>query len=310
LSREAVTHIDLVRGLRSRLIKYNMKLQKNVSLAKQTTFKIGGRAKYFVSAMSSKDIIEAIKFAKKKSLPFFVLGNGSNALALDEGYEGLIIKIHNTKYKIQDTKVTAEAGTMLKDLVGAAAKASLTGLEWAAGIPGTVGGAVYGNARAFEGKMEDNIVVVQAFDAKSGETKKITKKQCQFSEKTSIFKKNKNLVILSVILKLKKGDKKEIENLIKDHLELRKQRHPLNLGSAGSVFVNKPGQEPSSYLIEKAGLKGKRVGDAQVSGKHAGFIVNLGGAKAKDVLELIKIIKKEVKNKLNVSLEEEIQIIK
>jgi len=117
LSREAVTHIDLVRGLRSRLIKYNMKLQKNVSLAKQTTFKIGGRAKYFVSAMSSKDIIEAIKFAKKKSLPFFVLGNGSNALALDEGYEGLIIKIHNTKYKIQDTKVTAEAGTMLKDFV-------------------------------------------------------------------------------------------------------------------------------------------------------------------------------------------------
>ena len=167
-----------------------------------------------------------------------------------------------------------------------------------------------GNNTAFEGKIEHNVEQVEFLDVKTGEVKKISKQECQFSEKNSIFKMDKNLIILSVALKLKKGNKQEIEKTIKQHLEIRKQKHPLDLASAGSVFVNQPGQEPSSSLIEKAGLKGKRVGNVQVSEKHAGFIVNLGGAKSEHVLELIKVVKKQVKDKLSVSLKEEIQIIK
>lgn len=287
-----------------------MKLQKDISLACYTTFKIGGKSEYFVSAENKKDIVDAVRFAKEKNLPLFMLGAGSNVLALDEGYKGMVIKIDNDKYEVSGTRIKAEAGAMIRDLVNAAAEASLTGLEWAAGIPGTIGGAVFGNAKAFEGKTEDSIEEVEVFDIETEKTKKITREECGFSEKQSIFKKNKNLAILSVVLKLEKGDKDEIEKLVKEHINTRKQRHPLDFGSAGSIFVNKPGREPSSYLIEKAGLKGRKIGGAQVSEKHSGFIVNLGTASSKDVLELIKVVKKEVKNKLGVDLEEEVQIIK
>lgn len=287
-----------------------MKIQENISLAEHTTFKIGGKARYFVVAEKEQDIIEAIKFSEEKNVPFFILGEGSNVLAQDKGYEGIIVKNQNSELKINDLEITAGSGAMLKDLIDFSAESSLTGLEWAAGVPGTIGGAVYGNAQAFEGRMEQNVKEVNVFNVGTERMEKIAKQECQFSEKYSIFKKNKNLIILSAILRFKEGSKEKIKKTIKEHLELREQKHPLNLPSAGSVFVNKVGGKPSSYLIEKAGLMGKRVGNVQVSEKHAGFIVNLGGAKSEDVLELIKIIKKQVKDKFNVSLKEEIQIIK
>jgi len=287
-----------------------MKIQKNISLAKFTTFKIGGKAKYFVKVKTKKDIVEAVKFARENKLRFFVLGGGANSLALDEGFNGLIIRIRNSKFEIRKSKIIAGAGTLLKNLVSASAGASLSGLEWAAGIPASLGGSVYGNAQAFSFNMADIIEEVEVLDSKDYKVRKLNNKQCEFSEKNSIFKRNKNLIILSAVLKLKKGEKEEIKKIIREHLDLRKERHPLDYPSAGSVFVNKPDREPSSYLIEKAGLKGRKVGNAQVSEKHAGFIVNLGGATCKDVLELIKIIKKEVKNKFKISLKEEIQIIK
>ena len=271
-----------------------MKFQNNISLAKHTSFKIGGPARYFCVAKNKKDLIKAIKWAKQKKAPFFVLGGGSNVLALDKGYNGLVIKFETSK---------------LEDLVKSSAKKSLTGLEWAAGIPGTVGGAVYGNAQAFDIKMSDIIKSVEVLDVKTLKIKSLLKKQCQFSAKKSIFKENKNLIILSVLLKLKKGNKERIRKEIKEHFNLRKQKHPLNFSSAGSIFVNKAGGLASSYLIEKAGLKGTKVGGAMVSKKHAGFIVNTGKAKAKDVLDLIKIIKQKVKSKFGITLKEEIQII-
>lgn len=291
-------------------ISNGVNIKENVSLAEHTTFKIGGKARYFVLADNKEDIIEAIRFSKEKNISFFILGQGANTLALDEGYKGLVIKVQGSKFQVQDSEIIAEAGALLKDLVDLSVKASLSGLEWAAGIPGTIGGAVYGNAKAFEGKTEDNVKEVELLDIETGKIKKINNKECQFTEKNSIFKKNKNLIILSVVLKLKKGYKEEIEKVIEDRISLRKERHPLDFPSAGSVFVNKVGKKPSSYLIEKAGLKGKKVGGAKVSEKHAGFIVNTGGASSKDVLELIKIVKKQVKDKFNVSLKEEIQIIK
>jgi len=286
-----------------------MDIKENISLAKHTTFKIGGPARYFCIAKSKRDLIEAIKWAKQKKVPFFVLGGGSNVLALDQGYNGLVIKIHNSRFIIHNSNINVEAGTKLKDLVNFSAKNYLTGLEWAAGIPGTVGGAVYGNAQAFDIKMSDIVKSVEVLNVGTLATRTLNKKQCQFSAKNSIFKKNKNLIILSIVLSLKKGNKEKIQKEIKEHLSIRKQRHPLDSPSAGSIFVNKTGTDPSSYLIEKAGLKGTRVGGAKVSEKHAGFIVNTGKAKAKDVLDLIKIIKQKVKSKFGITLKEEIQVI-
>jgi len=292
-----------------------MRFQENVLLSKHTTFKIGGPAKYFCIAGNKEDLIKAIKKAKELKMPFFILGKGSNALALDRGYEGIVIKVQSSKFKVQSQKskfktVYAEAGVKLGDIIKLTAEKSLTGLEWAVGIPGTVGGAVYGNAQAFNIKMSDIIKSVEIFDVKTLKIKTLIKKECDFSEKHTVFKKNKNLIILSAVLKLKNGKKKEIQKAIKKHLDYRKKNHPWKFPSAGSVFVNKAGGPPSAYLIEKCGLKGIKVGGTKVSEKHAGFIVNTGKAKARDVFKLIKIIKQKVKSKFRIDLEEEIQIIK
>ena len=285
--------------------------QENISLAGEINFKLGGKARYFFSAKSKSEIIEAVKLAKKENLKFYILGGGSNILAADEGYNGLVLKIHNSKFIIHNSKIMAESGTLLNDIVEGAAQNSLSGLEWAAGIPGEIGGAIYGNAQAFGENMAGLIEEVESFDASDLKIKKLKKGECDYSEKTSIFKKNKNLIILSAVLNLKKGDKKEIIKKMKEHWDLRREKHPLNYPSAGSMFVNcPPPAPPSSYLIEKAGLKGLRVGDAMVSEKHAGFVINLGKATCKDVLELVNKIKKEVKEKSGFELEQEVQIIK
>ncbi|MBM3250617.1 MAG: UDP-N-acetylmuramate dehydrogenase [Candidatus Nealsonbacteria bacterium] len=312
-----------IQNLKFRKLKKELPgVQKKTLLSEHTTFKIGGPAKYFFIAKNKNELIEAIKWAKEKKLPLFVLGGGSNVLALDQGFDGLVIKVQSSNFKIftphqskdwcgaKSKIIYAEAGAGIKDLVELTERKSLTGFEWAAGIPGTIGGAVYGNAQAFDGKMSDAIKSVEILDAKNFKIKNLLKKQCQLSLKNSIFKKNKDFIILSVILKLKKGDKRKIQKKIKENLDLRRRRHPLNFPSAGSVFINKSKKFPSSFLIEQCGLKGKRVGDAYVSEKHSGFIVNLGKAKAKDILELIKIIKKEVRKKFKINLKEEIRMIK
>lgn len=291
-----------------------MDIKENISLAKHTTFKIGGPARYFCITKNKEDLIKAVKKAKELNLPFFILGGGSNVLALDQGYKGIVIKVQSSKFKTQSHNskpktIYAESGVKLKDLVNFSAKNSLTGLEWAVGIPGTVGGAVYGNVQAFDIKMSDIIKSVEVLDVKTLKIKNLLKKQCQFSAKNSIFKKNKNLIILSVVLSLKQGNKEKVQKEIKNYLSIRKQRHLFNFPSAGSIFINKLGGLPSSYLIEKAGLKGIKKGGAKVSEKHAGFIINTGEAKAKDVLDLIKIIKQKVKSKFGITLKEEIQII-
>jgi UDP-N-acetylmuramate dehydrogenase len=286
-----------------------VEFQENVSLAQYTSFRIGGPARYFFIAKNKEELIEAIKKAKGAKLPIFILGGGNNVLAPDKGYQGLVIKIQNSEIKIQDSNIQAEAGAVLVKLVSLATNKSLTGLEWAAGIPGTIGGAVYGNAQAFGTKISDIIKEVEVLDNKSLEIKTLVVDQCNFSEKKSIFKENKDLIVLSVNLELKKGNKDQIKQRIKKHLEFRKKNQPLEFPSAGSVFINQDERPASSSLVDKAGLKGLKIGDAQVSEKHAGFIVNLGKAKSEDVLELIKIIKQKVKEKFNIDLEPEIQII-
>jgi len=287
-------------------------IKKNVLLQNYTTFRIGGKAKYFFLAKNKKDLIRAILVAKKFKLPLFVLGGGSNLLVADEGFKGLIIKMQNAKFKMQNEnskcKIFCEAGTPLSLIVSKAVKKNLMGLEWAAGIPGAVGGAIYGNAGAFGRTMKDTVKSVEVFDTKTEKVKILKDKDCKFSYRDSIFKKNKNLIILSAIFQLKKGKKSEIKKKIKENLHYRKERQPLNFPSAGSVFKNPLGFS-AGELIDKCGLKGKRVGNVKISEKHANFIVNLGKGKAEDVIKLIKLIKREVKKKFSVTLEEEIQYV-
>ena len=213
-------------------------IKKNVSLAKYTTYRIGGKARYFFMAKTKQDLIKAIEFAKEKKLPVFVLGGGSNVLFDDKGFEGLVIKFQVSSFKFQDSKIYAGAGIKLKKIVQFAQKKLLTGLEWANGIPGTFGGAIYGNAQAFLRRMSDFVESVEVLDKKTLKIKNILAKNCKFKTKNSVFKRDKNLIIVSAVLRLGKGNKKEIKEKMKEFLEYRKIRHP-KLLSAGSVFINK-----------------------------------------------------------------------
>ncbi len=285
-----------------------MDIKESILLKNHTTFKIGGPAKYFCFVKNKEELIEAINFTKENNFPLFVLGSGSNVLALDKGFNGLVVKMQNSRFEIQDSKIFAESGLSLSKTIDEAKKASLSGLEWAVGIPGTIGGAVYGNARAFGLEMSDIIKEVEVLDVDTLEIKTLAKEECRFSEKQSIFKKKKNLIILSVVLTLKKGEKEKIEKEMKEKIDLRHRRQPIDYPSAGSMFINTT-DKPSSYLIDQAGLKGVHVGKAVVSEKHAGFVINKGGASSKDVLALIEIIQKKVKEKHNIDLELEIKIL-
>jgi len=257
-----------------------IKIQKNVPLAKYTTFKIGGLAKYFFVAETTDDLIKAVEFAQEKNLPFFILGGGSNLLVSDEGFAGLVIAVKSKQLTIINNRIIAEAGVKLGDLIRTSVEARLTGLEWAIGIPGTIGGAVKCQASAF-GRSIPNIVK---------EIKKIDK------------------IILSVELVLKKGDKKKSQQLIKEYFKKRKDSQPLDYPSAGCVFKNPAGQF-AGQLIEECGLKGKQIGQAMISQKHANFIINLGKAQAKDVRKLIQLIKKSVNKNFKINLEEEIEYL-
>lgn len=257
-----------------------MKIQKNIILAPYTTFKIGGPAKYFTIVENNKDLVEANEFAKNKKLPFFILGGGSNILVSDKGFNGLVILINNKQVTMNNNVIKAEAGVKLSDLVKISIDNNLTGLEWAIGIPGTIGGAVKVNTSAFGSNISELVKNIE----------------------------KKDNVILSVELEMKKGNKQASQQMIKKYSKHRKERQPLEYPSAGCIFKN-PINQKAGYLIDQAGLKGKQIGQAQVSEKHANFIINLNSAKSKDVKDLIKLIKKTVKKKFNIELEEEIQYL-
>ena len=304
-------------------------VQKNVPLAPYTTFKIGGKARYFFVAKTTQDILKAMGVARELRVPFFVLGEGSNVLVSDKGFNGLVVRILNTEYQILHTKLYSEAGVSFPAIVLAAGKRGLAGLEWAGGLPGTVGGAVRGNAGAFGGEVKDSLISVECVDEK-GNVRKLSNKECKFSYRSSLFKQKK-WIVLSAVFQLKSGNKKSIEQIAKDHIQYRKERHPLEFPNAGSIFKNcdlkliplklqdfvKPAVKvdpfpvvPTAFLIHQAGLKGLKQGGAQVSEKHPNYMVNLGGARAKDVCLLIKKVKQRIKSKFSVDLEEEIEFVK
>jgi UDP-N-acetylmuramate dehydrogenase len=314
-----------------------IKIKKNILLKNYTSFRIGGPAKYFLIAQKKEDLIEALKLAKKENIPFFILGGGSNLLINSKGFKGLVIKNAISGSMVENFKVTLQAGSELKDFVKLTEMKSFKGMEWAAGIPGTIGGALYGNAGAFGSSMSDLVESVEVLNSKTLEVKNFSKKDCHFSNKESIFKHKKELIILSAIFnfdflknlqnKEKKPQTTEIKNKIKKYLNYRKENQPFKFSSAGCMFKNKntkirnrklikefPELEefnknnmiPAAFLIDKSGLKGTRKGNAKISEKHANFIINLGNAKAKDVLFLIELAKNKVRHKFKITLEEEI----
>ena len=283
-----------------------IKLEENVLLSQYTTFRIGGPARYFFIAKNTKDLIEAVKFARGKKLPFFILGGGSNLLVSDQGFNGLVIKAENQGLKLDKNIIIAEAGVSLAKLVKLSMDSSLTGLEWAIGIPGVIAGAVRGNTGAFGQSISESVEKVEVLNDEL-EKVVLNRSDCCFDYRESVFKKSGD-IILSVELKLERGDKEKSQETIKEHLIQRLDKNPTGYPSAGCIFKN-PKPLATGQLIDQCGLKGKKIGQAMISSKHANFIVNLGEAKAEDVIELIKIIKRLVKEKFNVDLQEEVQYL-
>jgi len=282
-------------------------LKENVLLSKYSTFRIGGPAKYLIEVNNPKDLKRAIEKALELELKFIVIGGGSNILFSSKGYDGMVIVFNlSNEFLIDDNLIETSASIPLNYLVNKLD--SYTGLEWAVGIPGTLAGAINGNAGAFGGEISNLIKKVKALEVKDKTIieREFSKEDCNFGYRNSIFKNNPNLIIASAILELKKGNTEDIKDEIRNNLSKRILKQPKGF-SIGSIFKN--GDNFSAgELIEKAGLKGSQIGEAKISEDHANFIINLGSATSDDVLSLIKIIKKEVEEKFLIKLEEEIKI--
>jgi UDP-N-acetylmuramate dehydrogenase len=305
-------------------------IKEKVPLSDFTSFHLGGPARYFMEVKNKNDLEEALEFIKKEKVDWFILGGGSNLLVSDQGFNGLVIKINNQKVEIQGTKIIAGAGLLLSEAVSLAGKNNLSGLEWAMGIPGTLGGAIFGNAGAYGSSISDNIEKVEVVDSSREKFswKSYSSGDCQFAYRNSIFKQRKELIIFSVVFSLVLGKTEEIADKMKKIIQARIGKLPQD-PSAGSFFKNPQvknqkvlaefekdqgikspdGKIPAGWLIDQLGLCGKKIGGAMVSAEHSNFIINTGGAKAEDVIILASLIKQKVRNHFGVQLEEEVQSI-
>lgn len=309
-------------------------LRENVLLKDHATFRIGGPARYFLETSDKNELKNAIEGAVKAGIKFIVIGGGSNILFSDNGFDGLVI-IYKTDKSNEGKLIEIKE----KGVFGVNAAVPLSflimrmkdysGLEWGAGIPGTLGGAINGNSGAFGESISDSVLSVNVLEIKNGEVleKTFKKEECRFGYRTSVFKNNRELLIISAELELKKGNEREIKEKIRSNLEKRRGKQPKGF-SAGSVFKNYSGRIdesvvskhpelesfnekgiiPAGLLIELCGLKGKRMGGAKISEEHANFIINFSNATSDDVAGLVDLIKKSVKEKFLINLEEEIKI--
>lgn len=275
---------------------------------RHTTFRIGGPAEVFLMPESYEQIREALRLCREEKLPFFVLGNGSNLLVSDEGYRGVIIQMDRNMgdVRLEGTEIHACAGALLSSIAAVARKASLTGFEFAGGIPGTLGGAVMMNAGAYGGEMKNVLkeVTVMTVD---GEIRTLPVEELEMGYRTSIVK-TAGYLVLEAVISLQKGEEEEIQAKTRELAERRAEKQPLDYPSAGSTF-----KRPEGYfagkLIMDCGLRGFRVGGAQVSEKHCGFVINTGGATARDVRMLMDHVIRTVKERFGVTLEPEVRFL-
>ena len=277
-------------------------------MSRHTTFRIGGPADFFLVPENADEIRRIIAVCKEKNVPYFILGNGSNLLVGDGGYRGVVIQIYKnmSAVKAEGTTITAQAGALLSAVAAAAKNASLTGFEFAGGIPGTIGGAAVMNAGAYGGEMKDVLCEVTVMD-KEGEIFSLPAEKLELGYRTSVIKKA-GYIVLEAKIQLKEGDQEAIRETMKDLTIRRTTKQPLEYPSAGSTF-----KRPEGYfagkLIMDSGLAGYQVGGAQVSEKHCGFVINAGGATAKDVRTLMDNVRDIVYKKYGVTLEPEVKFL-
>jgi len=286
-------------------------IQEHISLRVKTTYKIGGNARFYCRTTDSSEIITAIGWALDSDVPLSVLGKGSNVLVSDDGWPGLILQLDGEQAEHiiwNDSTVTVDGMTALNRLIKSVIEHGFAGIEELAGIPGTVGGAVVMNAGAFSQCIADTLEEVTCCDSRTGKTYTRTQPELQLGYRTSIFKKNREIVLSATFSFTEKLEKTGLEEKRRIIMEKRKRKQPLDFPNCGSVFKRPPGNFAGT-LIEKAGLKGMTYGDAQVSERHGNFIINTGNAKAEDVRRLIVYIQKNVYEEFGVLLEPEVIFI-
>lgn len=290
-------------------VSIGCKAERDVSMKKHTTFRIGGNAAVMITPCNDDQLVSIIKECKKENIKPFVIGNGSNMLICDSGLDTVVINMCRSNPKIElvngDT-IVCDAGITMSKVCNFALENELTGLEFAFGIPGSAGGAAYMNAGAYGGEMKDVLVECRHIDS-DGNIGSLKGEKLGLSYRTSAYEKN-GFIITTLVMKLKKGNKSEIKARMNELLQRRKEKQPLEYPSAGSTF-KRPVGFFAGGLIEECGLKGYSVGGAQISEKHAGFIINKGDATAKDVLDLIKYVQNKVYEEKGVMLEPEVRLI-
>ena len=272
-----------------------------------TSFRVGGPADIIAEPKDIKELVELIKFLRSQNIKFYILGNGTNLLVSDKGVRGCVVHIGKnlSKIKVNGTKIEAEAGASISEIAQVALKNNLHGMEELSGIPGTIGGALSTNAGAYEREIKDIFSSANAIN-EVGHVVKLSKDAMNFSYRNSVISEGR-FIVTQVILNLQDGDKKEIQKKMDRYKELRFKNQPLEYPSAGSIF-KKPENKYAGRLIEESNLKGESIGGAEVSTKHAGFIINTGNAKAMDIYKLMERIKADVKIYHNVLLEPEIKL--
>lgn len=303
--------------------------ERDVLLAPFTTFKIGGPAQHFTRVKTADDIQEALLWANEKKKPVFFLGGGSNILISDDGFQGLVVFFEPSEMEVSGTHIRAYSGTSLEAVLEVARDNNLKGLEYLAGIPGSVGGAVRGNAGAFGVEMKNVVESVRCVDKEIFEIQELTNQECHFSYRMSVFKERGSFIIASVVFALKKGDKEKIDTIMKETVAKRNSKQDQSVMCAGSFFINPVVQSeslrkefeeeagtscrekkvPAGWLIDKVGLRGKTMGGAMVSKEHPNYIVNTGNATASDVIMLMSYIKQQVRDKLYVQLTQEVEFV-
>lgn len=304
-------------------------IRKNVSLAPFTTFHIGGKADYFVETSGALELAEAFEYAQTHHLLVRVLGGGSNVIFPDAGFRGLIVRILDGGTRISGQRVSCGAGIKLFDIVRETVAAGLAGIERLAGIPGSFGGAIRGNAGAFGTEIGDVVVSVKVFIQETGMIKEYKQADCRFAYRTSVFKDNPNLIILSAEMRLAEGDRVALEKIIQETIVKREAKHPQDAKCAGSFFINPVVKDeklreefekdtgmrvrdetlPAGWLIDFVGLRGKKIGGAMISDKHPNYLVNTGTATAEDVMMLASLVKTRVRDELGIRLRAEVQFV-
>ncbi|MFA7148712.1 MAG: UDP-N-acetylmuramate dehydrogenase [Syntrophomonadaceae bacterium] len=280
----------------------------NEEMRNHTTFKIGGPVDIMVLPQDEEDVATVVSFCRQRDIPLFIFGVGSNLLVRDRGIRGVAMKLGENldEVEVSGEEIYAQAGVKLSALSRIAAFHSLSGLEFAEGIPGSLGGALVMNAGAYDGEMQDVVIAVRAISP-DGSIKTFNNKEVRFGYRQSIFQSN-GYIIISATLKLVTGKRKEIEKQMLEFARRREEKQPLDKPSAGSTFRRPPGFYVGP-MLEELGFKGYQIGDAQVSSKHAGFIVNNGNATARDVLDLIAYIQQKAQERFGVDLQPEIRVV-